>query len=121
MTAIVWPFAKMTFLLLYIQLFWPMKWLRFASYAGVVVNILYYLSILIATLALTVPHPGQSLLQTVQSSRQAKALKMAVPTASINLALDVYILVLPIAGVSKLQLPTRRKLGVMAVFMTGFM
>ena len=119
LTAIVWPFAKLSFFLLYIELFRPMKWLRYCSYAGAVVNVLYYFSILVATLVFTAPAPGQTLQQSVQSQRQAKALTMPVPIASMNLVLDVYILVLPIAGVSKLQLATRRKIAVIGVFSTG--
>lgn len=41
--------------------------------------------------------------------------------ASGSLLLDVYILVLPIAGVSKLKLTMKRKLGAIAIFLTGGM
>ena len=98
-----------------------MKWLRYSSYAGATFTVLFYASILIATFAFTVPTPGETLQQTVQSPRQARTVPLTIPIAAISLVLDVYILVLPIAGVSKLQLPIRRKLGVIAVFFTGVM
>ena len=120
-TAIVWPFAKLSFFLLYIQLFRPMKWLRYCSYAGATVNVLFYASVLIATFAFTVPGPGQTLQQVVQSPREARARTLPIPVASMSLVLDVYILILPVAGVSQLQLPIRRKVGVIAVFFTGVM
>lgn len=60
---------------------------------------------LIPTLAFTAPAPGETLLQTAQSPRQVKVLDLALPIACMNLVLDLYILILPIAGVSKLQLP----------------
>ena len=120
-TTIVWPFAKLSFFLLYIQVFRPLKWLRYGSYAGAIVNVLFYFSILVATLAFTVPAPGQTMQQAVQSPRQNRALSVTIPIACVSLVLDVYILVLPIAAVSQLQLSTRRKLGVIAVFMTGGM
>ena len=119
MTTIIWPFAKLTFFLLYIQIFRPIKWLRYCSYAGAIVNVLFYFSIFVATMAFTAPAPGQTILEAVQSSRQIKALSTSLPVACMSFVLDVYILLLPIAGVSKLQLPLRRKLGVMAVFFTG--
>ncbi|CAD6591540.1 MAG: hypothetical protein ASARMPREDX12_005214 [Alectoria sarmentosa] len=116
---IIWPFAKLSFLLLYIQLFRPMKWLRYSAYAGVVVNVLFYTSMLALYLAFTIPHPGQTLQQSVQSSRQAHELAVALPRACVNFVLDVYILILPIAGISRLQLPIKKKLGVIAIFLTG--
>lgn len=107
--------------MLYIQLFRPMKWLRYSAYAGLVVNVLFYTAMLALYLALTVPSPGETLQQSVQGPRQAQELAVALPRACINLVLDVYILILPIAGISRLQLPMRKKLGVIAVFLTGLM
>ena len=57
-------------------------------------------------------------LNSSQSPKQPHELYKALPAACINLVLDVYILLLPIAGVSKLQLPIRKKLGVVAVHCT---
>ena len=110
-TAVVWPFAKLSLCLLYIQLFRPMKWLRYCSYASATVNILFYISVLTATLAFTVPAPGQTLQQVVQSPREAQARSLTIPITSMSLVLDVYILILPIAGVSQLQLPFKQKIG----------
>ena len=112
--------AKLTFFLLYIQIFRPLKWLRYSCYAGITFTILLYTATLAATLALTAPGPGQTLQQTIQSSRQRKSINMTIYAGSFSLALDIYILVLPTAGVSKLQMPLRRKIGVIAVFLTGF-
>lgn len=38
-----------------------------------------------------------------------------------NLFTDFYILLLPISGVIRLQLPKRRKIGVILIFMTGLL
>jgi len=40
---------------------------------------------------------------------------------SINVATDFYVLCLPVARVSKLQLPLRRKVGVVGIFLTGLL
>ena len=98
-----------------------MKWLRYSSYAGATVNVLFYLSTLVASLAFLVPAAGQSLQQALLGPREARAIAMSVPIASMNLVLDVFILVLPLLGISKLQLPPKRKIGVAAVFFTGFL
>lgn len=38
-----------------------------------------------------------------------------------NLCTDFYILLLPISGIIRLQLPKRRKIGVILIFMTGLL
>lgn len=82
---------------------------------------MFYASIIVATLAFTVPAPGESFVKQMQSPRQAKALTSTLPIASMSLVLDVYILALPIAAVNQLQLSTKRKQGVIAIFLTGVM
>lgn len=104
---------------MYIQLFRPIRSLRYCAYVGAVVDVLFYLAVLITKLALTIPGPGRTFQEQFNSPRQAKMGSFVLPTVWINLVLDVYILVLPIAGVSKLQLPLKRKIGVLAIFMTG--
>jgi hypothetical protein len=42
-----------------------------------------------------------------------------IASASINLVSDIFIIAVPIAGVMKLQLPTKKKVGVIAIFATG--
>ena len=98
-----------------------MKWLRYMSYAGATVNVLFYLSVLIATLAYTAPAPGQTFLDAVTSVRMQGAFRLTLPIASMSLVLDVYILLLPIVGVSRLRLSNKRKFGVMIIFFTGIM
>lgn len=51
----------------------------------------------------------------------SKELYVNEAVGAINLITDIYILCLPIAAVSKLQLPTRKKIGVMMIFFTGLL
>lgn len=118
-TALVWPFAKLSFFILYIQLFRPIRWLRWAAYIGATINVLFYFSVVVATLAFTVPAPGETWLQTAYSPRQTKTLLMPIPTSSMSLVLDIYILLLPMTVVNTLQLTTKKKIGLIAVFLTG--
>ena len=104
---------------MYIQIFRPFKWLRYSSYAGAIVTVLFYFSILIAILAFTDPSPGQTLAEHQQTPREAKATNVTIDVGSVRLAIDVFTVILPIVGVSKLQPAFRRKIGVMAVFLTG--
>ncbi len=47
--------------------------------------------------------------------------KVTVANGSVNTLVDLYILILPMAKVSQLQLSARRKLGVIAIFMIGLL
>ena len=111
-------FAKITFFLLYLQIFRPMLWLRYCSYLGILFTSLFYLAIIIFTLVLTVPAPGQSWQEASRGSSYKAVLKATVWIASVGLVLDVIIFVLPIIGVQQLQLSRKRKIGVIAVFLT---
>ncbi|KAL4947595.1 hypothetical protein BDW69DRAFT_178103 [Aspergillus filifer] len=118
-TTIVWAFIKTTFLLMYLQIFRPLAFQRFAIYAGLFANWAFYTIILIVTLYFTSPAPGQSWTESFLDPRYARMDDWMMPIAAGSLVLDVYILVLPIASVWQLQMSTKKKLGVLAVFATG--
>ena len=114
-------FAKVTFFLLYLQIFYPMTWLRYTSYAGATFTILFYIGATIFNLVCTAPAPGESWQQVTQRYSFNYTVSATVGLACVGLVLDVIILLLPIAGVLKLQISGRRKIGVISVFLTGTM
>ncbi|KAA6410958.1 MAG: hypothetical protein FRX48_05269 [Lasallia pustulata] len=112
-------FAKLSFFLLYLQLFRPIKALRLCIYAGAVFTGLLYISCIVVFLAYQTPHPGQSF-QAFQSRAVIKKAQIVCTVLGVTgTVIDLYILVLPIAAISQLQLEKRRKIGVILVFMTG--
>ncbi len=119
-TTIVFLFLKLTFMLLYLQIFRPNLWLRYGCYLGIGTMTLFYMGIWIAQIYLTSPKPGQSWQDDFKSPRYLKSLDIAVPLTAASLVFDVYIMVLPIAGVMQLQMSLRRKLETSAMFVTGF-
>ncbi|PQE22364.1 integral membrane protein [Rutstroemia sp. NJR-2017a WRK4] len=119
-TTLVWPFAKLSFFILYHQLFYPNVWLRRSIYLGAYVNVGFYIGILVGTLYFTAPHPGESWEETYLSPRYMRIFSMTIPIAAGSLILDIYIFLLPIFGIWNLQLTTKKKLGIMIVFGTGF-
>ena len=112
-------FTKMTFFLMYLQMFWPFKWLRVGIYLGATVTTAFYLATEIFCLYNMTPRKGQSFLSVGASPAELKGLVLSVPVAAVGLGIDVYLLILPITAVMNLQLPTRRKIGVILVFLTG--
>ncbi|KAE8168175.1 hypothetical protein BDV40DRAFT_294723 [Aspergillus tamarii] len=120
-TAIVWPFAKTSFFLIYLEMFRTIKWQRYAIYFGLFVNWAFYTIILIATLYYTSPAPGQTWAEGFVSTRYSEILKWTVPIASGSLIIDLYILILPMAPIWNLQMDFKKRVGVMVVFGTGLL
>ena len=52
---------------------------------------------------------------------QLRAASLAYPIPIVGLVLDVYILILPLVGIYRLQISKARKFGVAAVFLTAIM
>ncbi len=97
-------FTKLTLLLLYHRIFYPDKKTRYAIWLGVVVTFLAYLIIMILYIS-------------VSDLNTKTLLNRAVGV--MNVVSDFYILTIPIVAVSRLQMSRSRKLGVIAVFLTG--
>ena len=106
---------------MYIRIFWPLRSLVYGAYAGAAATVLFYVAILAVDLAYSAPAPGQSMLDNALHPRPCPGINLNVLVTAFGLALDVYILVLPIAGLSTLQMPLKRKIGVMMVFLTGLL
>ena len=68
-----------------------------------------------------IPGPGQSLLAAFRSLNTAKGISLTITQSIAGVTIDFFILCLPIPIVWKLQLSLRKKIGVLTVFMTGFL
>ena len=111
--------AKLSLLSLYLQVFGPNIRLRRAIHFGMVFVTLFYTGTFIAFCVLAIPGSGESLLGTVLSNDVASLIPIDVAQAAVNVATDFYIFLLPIPGVLQLQMPTRKKIGICAIFATG--
>lgn len=70
---------------------------------------------------IAIPRPGQTWLEHNLSGEAAKGVILSVPQAAVGLGIDIVLLVMPIAAVVGLQLPTKRKIGIMIIFMFGIL
>lgn len=113
--------AKLSLLLLYMEVFRPNAKLRYFIYLGIVVNVLFYTSATIAFFVFYMPRSGQILFQVLYSSYEPKAIVLAVVQGGFNLGSDFYILCLPIWGVWQLQLAPKQKFGISGIFLTGLL
>ena len=120
MIILPYVFIKLSFFLLYLQIFRPFLWLRICIIAGAVIVTAVYVAGIVAQFIVHTPRPGQTWLEYFQVSRADKiSANTSWPLPAWTLASDVYVLAVPIAGVSRLQISARRRFGVTMVFMTG--
>lgn len=117
-------FVKLSFFILFLEIFNIKPLLRWLIYAGACVTTVFYVTTTIVLFALSTPPPGVSLAQKFASFLEpgrSGFLDTVLAVGYFNLFTDFYILLLPISGVLRLQLPKRRKIGVILVFMTGLL
>ena len=111
--------SKLTFFLLYLQIFKPFKWLKIGIYAGAISVSAFYVAWMTFALVVSTPRGGQTWLANYEEPRANLATKLIVLSGIISLVADIYLLVLPIAGALRLQMTWRRKIGILMLFMTG--
>ncbi|KAM3064744.1 hypothetical protein ACMFMG_005735 [Clarireedia jacksonii] len=110
--------AKASLLLLYRAIFSVKKWMNYAVYAGIVWDALANLPYIPLAIYFCAPHNSEHWDFTV-SKRCGKPIKWDITTGVMILVLDLYILVLPLPILMKLQLSHRKRLGLLAVFLTA--
>jgi hypothetical protein len=96
--------------------------MRIASISGIVVITAFHLSISIAFASMCVPSTGTSqfdFLAAFVSEACTRTRVLVVLQGVGNVAIDFFLLVIPLPAVWNLQMPFRRKLGISAMFLVG--
>ncbi|KAL8938384.1 MAG: hypothetical protein Q9211_003233 [Gyalolechia sp. 1 TL-2023] len=88
--------------------------MRYLIYFGVAFNLVFYL-IYVFLYALLCPATQKD------QSCGPKLKTLGLATSAINVVDDFYILLIPLTAISNLQLPPKKKLGLLAIFFTGFL
>lgn len=114
--------AKIALFLLYLRIFSVKRGTRYLIYFGMIFYVAAYATTSIVYGYYCYPKPGHSWLWTQISVRCSKAYFSGYLRMSVNIFIDFYLLVLPIAPVWQLQkLSFWRKVGISAIFMTGLL
>ncbi len=106
-------------MIFYLSIFSPMRWLRYGCYAGMTVMTLFYTSIWVAQLYITTPQDGKSWVEDFEPTWYYKSVTIALPSTAGSFLFDIYIFVLPVAGVMQLHMSPRRKLETSVMFLSG--
>lgn len=110
-------FLKVTFFILYLQLFYQLKWMRICSIIGLAVTGALYTAFTIVMFYYSTPRPGELFMPR----DTVKTTAIILPISIVGFIIDVIILVLPIAAVARLQATPKKKFAAMLVFLTGLM
>ena len=110
--------VKLSLLLLYYRLFSRNKTMRYLIYFGIAFQALFY----VASIGF---YSTAEVLCVSSANAQAKFYTrewvFTIVSGVINVLTDFYVLILPIVMVWSLQLTSRQKIGIIAIFMTGFL
>ncbi|RDL41443.1 uncharacterized protein BP5553_01422 [Venustampulla echinocandica] len=112
--------SKATILALYIQLFESKIWMRWTSIIALVTMFLFYWANTPLAGVFCVPHNGDPWDDRILTSCSKLAM-MGPIQGAVGLAADLFILILPLPSMCGLTLPFGKKVGVMVVFLAGFL
>lgn len=107
--------------MLYLQVFGVLSWMRVASIAGIVFIVAFHLSISITFAAMCAPQGSSRLdfLAAFVSDQCSRTRILVVFQGAGNVAIDLFLLILPLPAVWAMQMPLRRKIAASAMFSIG--
>ena len=111
--------AKLSLFLLYLRIFYVVKNMKVMVYCGIIFSFGLYSTNIVLTAVLCAPRVGESWVGSATFKRCTKMLPWSPVQGALNLCLDLYLLALPLPSLWKLNMRRARKIGVMAIFMTG--
>lgn len=115
-------FAKSSLLMLYYRLFRAekLKHTRRLIIFGIASSFIFYSGMTIYIGILCAPKVGHPWDWTI-ARKCMRGQRFGIVIGAVNLALDVFLLGLPLPVISSLQLSAKRKTGVLAIFMIGLL
>ncbi|KAK0516328.1 hypothetical protein JMJ35_000931 [Cladonia borealis] len=109
-------FTKVSFFIMYLDVFHLIRWLKISAYIGGIVTALFYGAMTVCSFVFGAAPPHHE-----TTHDMAISLELSVPQSCVGLVIDLYILILPILGVTRLQMSIRRKVGVILVFLSAIL
>ena len=112
---------KLALFSLILHIFSSLRWLRILVYLGAVFNILFYFSGTIALAIMGSPHNGQNYLEVAAGPSGDHSKTFGVVSGIVSVLSDFYLLLIPVPAVWGLQLPLKKRIGLLAIFGTGLL
>lgn len=114
-------FAKASIFLLFFQIFAVQRSIRIAIWIGLTLNFLIYAPGIAVLTYYGAPRVGETWLDTLGDGRNLIPLPWWQAQSALSVAIDIYIFVLPLPTLTRLHLPTRRRISLVAVFSVALM
>ena len=112
-------FSKSSLLLLFYRIFSPDKWFRYKLYGAFVFIALTTLTSIPMYLAICLPGKGGS--WSAAATKCGKTLVYSYVHGPTAVVFDLFLIYLPASIIVYLHMPLRRKIGILAIFMTGML
>lgn len=118
--SLTYLFIKSTFFILYWSIFKPFRWQKYGILGGAIFVVMAYGSITLAIIIGTTPRPGQLWREAFYKWLSGEGNRVESQLLGVvGLITDLYILLLPISGVLRLQISSKKKLALVMTFMSG--
>ena len=114
-------FAKLALLLLYYRIFAVKGLMKTGIYFGAVIIGCFYLACAVVHIIFCFPRSHEGWLSPRFVTRCNRANVFATIMGVFNLVSDLYLFILPLPVLFRLQMAFKRKLGITAIFLTGLM
>ncbi|KAJ0116400.1 hypothetical protein J7T55_007380 [Diaporthe amygdali] len=113
---------KVSLLLFYLRIFNPVLWARVAIWAGLVASVVFYAISNIVMLSVCVPPSGKTWLETAASPNCTSVeYKVTLAGGWFGTIADFFIIAIPVRLISTLVVNKQRKVGILAIFLTGLL
>ncbi|KAM7188788.1 hypothetical protein V8F33_010451 [Rhypophila sp. PSN 637] len=125
-TQITFPLSaasvKVSLLVLYLRIFRPVNAARYIILTGTALISVFYITLVIVAIVVTVPKPGAAggwLFSVYFALPHTRALSGAA--GIFGAITDFFVLAIPMSLVVPLRLATRKKIGIVAIFLAGLL
>lgn len=113
--------AKASILLFFKQIFEATKSMRITIYVGLTLTWLIYFPGIPVSVYYMAPHIGETWVDTLDARRSIVPSPWWQAQGTLIIALDIFIFALPLPVISRLQMPLRKRLSLVAVFSVALM
>lgn len=115
-------FVRLSLLALYLRIFKPIRWARVAIWSATAGTTVFYMGCIIVILVRIVPRPHQTwVAMAMEFNSRVVEQNVNIAQGYYGMLSDLMILAIPVKLVYGLTMDHKRKIGVLAVFLTGLM
>jgi hypothetical protein len=114
-------FPKAAIFLFYIQIFSSARSVKIASYVGIIMAFMAYFPGSLALPYYDAPHVGHSWDELVVSSSIHKGVPTGIAVGVASVIVDIYIFVLPLRTLARLNMPLAKRIQLISLFATAFL